>query len=101
MEFDRGTWRVLRGVGEERYRDMVDMQQETGKEGDAGVEDGVSGSRGGKWWLRPEQMQWWPKVEEWKGIIARKLEEQGAGEVIREGPPTETMGQTESLKVWL
>lgn len=73
VEFDRGTWRFLADVEEERAVALRDGDEE------------LSTGRGREWWGLPEQGRWWPKVVEWKGRVARKLEERGLGEVLREG----------------
>ncbi len=99
VEFDRGTYRVLRDVADERWHDL--MHQTVGV--NQTIED-LAGeklvSRGAKWWSRQEQAQWWPKVESWRNVVAKKLEEKGMGEVIREGPPGWQAAQS-SPEVWL
>ena len=85
VEFDRGTYRVLRDVADERGNDLSAKDPHV----NAAVENFGEGQlvlRGAMWWSRPEQVQWWPRVEKWKGVVAKKLEERGMGEVIREGP---------------
>ena len=81
VEFDRGTARFLADVAEERARDMY-----TTMESSETRTDEKDRNRSAEWWQKSEQVKWWPRVEEWRGIIARRLEERGVGEVIREGP---------------
>lgn len=71
VDFDLGTWSVLKQVEEDREHDM----------------NGI-GERGATWWGRAEQRMWWQKVGlEWKEVLTSKLEEKGlsTGEVMREG----------------
>lgn len=104
VEFDRGTYRVLQEVADERWGDLIhqDLQVYPISEN---VGEANLVSRGAKWWLRQEQVQWWPKVESWKNIVGKKLEERGLGQVLREGPTTRVpvLPETEqkSAEVWL
>ena len=118
VEMDRGTLRVLGDIGEERAKDLYDSmkghgiadQEAPGAGGEDIVSDESEARRGAKWWHRSEQREWWPRIEEWRGVIARRLEERGQGEVIREGPYGSLMRdevsrygeeRRETGKVWL
>ena len=87
VEFDRGTVRVLRDVADERWSDLMQHSSHVDPEFES-VGDGKVVSRGANWWERQEQVQWWPRIEKWRNIIAKRLEEKGMGEVFREGPST-------------
>lgn len=91
VDFDRGTLRMLRGVGEERERNLRT---------DADDNEEPLGRRGAEWWLKGEQVRWWGRVAERTGIIAKRLEEKGMGEVLREGPEG-TMDSSVGSQVWL
>lgn len=81
VEFDRGTLTLLREIGEEREEDL----QEGERSDEMGGEEVMLGRRGRTFWVQPEQIKWWTRVEEWMNVIARRLEERGMGEVVREG----------------
>lgn len=83
VEFDRGTGRVLKGMKEEREAELAG-QKVKGKAGGGGV------VRGKEWWLMDEQLRGWTMLEEWRGVVARNLEERGLGEVLREGGPSQS-----------
>ena len=91
VDFDRGTLRFLKGVGEERDRDL---------RGDVDGNEENLGRRGADWWMKGEQLRSWGQVAEWTGAIAKRLEEKGLGEVLREGPEGTMNAGTES-QVWL
>lgn len=77
VEFDQGTYRFLIDLADDRAADLAAMEQGGAARGDVRQPD---------WWLLPEQKRWWPTVEEWRGKVARSLEERGLGAVLREGP---------------
>ena len=104
VEFDRGTYRVLQEVADERWGDLVHQDSQAHPISE-NVGEANLVSRGAKWWLREEQVQWWPKVESWKNIVGKKLEERGLGQVLREGPTTRLPlipdTEEESAGIWL
>ncbi|ETN46608.1 uncharacterized protein HMPREF1541_00794 [Cyphellophora europaea CBS 101466] len=97
VEFDRGTYRFLTDLVDERGADLTVMQMQD----DGGAVSDAARVREPAWWLLPEQMRWWPKVEEWRATIARGLEERGMGEVLREGPGGVAEEDEVAPKVWL
>jgi hypothetical protein len=106
VDFDRGTLRLLRIIEEERWLDLLQSPDRPGEGGKEPTgDDGSTAARGAIWWMRSEQSLWWPKIEHWKGVIAKSLEEKGIGEVMREGPsmlPTyPSKGNQDAVKVWL
>ena len=98
VEFDRGTAKLLREISEERAADLHDSFSVQDDEQPQQRQQ----ARGKGWWLMPEQQAWWPKVEEWRAVIARRLEEKGLGEVLREGPDLSHGRDEEPMpQVWL
>ena len=118
VEMDQGTLRMLGDIGEERAKDLYNSMkghgiadQEAPEESGEDIVDEMEARRGGKWWHRSKQREWWPRIEEWRGVIARRLAEREQGEVIREGPYGSLMrdevsrgygdGRRDTGKVWL
>ncbi|KAK5260509.1 hypothetical protein LTR40_004028 [Exophiala xenobiotica] len=64
VELNEETFRVLRQIEDER---VADLQQH---ENHSGVQ---TGSRGGPWWLRHEQMFWFPRMLDWLGVVSKRL----------------------------
>ncbi|KAJ9497300.1 hypothetical protein H2202_007104 [Exophiala xenobiotica] len=64
VELNEETFRVLRQIEDER---VADLQQH---ENHSGVQ---TGSRGGSWWLRHEQMFWFPRMLDWLGVVSKRL----------------------------
>ncbi|RMZ82694.1 hypothetical protein DV738_g1450, partial [Chaetothyriales sp. CBS 135597] len=78
VEFDRGTAAFLADVAEERARDFYTARSDDGAGApapDFGVGSGER--RGAQWWRKQPQEKWWPRVEEWRLLISRRLDSNG------------------------
>jgi hypothetical protein len=105
IDADRGTYRFLADLADERARDLAVLQRDgsapTGSgAGEEGEELAAARPREPEWWMLPEQQKWWGKVEEHKRLLTLKLEEQGMGAVLREGP-SEQIQEEAAPQVWL
>ena len=70
VEMDEGTYAVLRGIEEERARDLEDEQKSVSKNAEK-RESCIKGSRGASFWKR--QQMWFPRVLNWVDVIAGRL----------------------------
>lgn len=91
VDFDGTTYALIRRIEDERWNEL-----HTGEV-----------SRGTEWWGRPEQMTKYAEVMEWKGLVARRLQEQGMGHLLAEREYSrELLGRseiddTDRSRVWL
>lgn len=104
VEFDRRTHKTLSYIARERWSDLMQHESQVNPSIES-LDDETVGSRGRQWWMQPEQMKLWARVEEWTRTIAKQLEERGMGEVIREGPwtsrGTDFGNEQNGPEVWL
>ncbi|RMZ83834.1 hypothetical protein DV737_g1407, partial [Chaetothyriales sp. CBS 132003] len=104
VEFDRGTATFLADVAEERARDLYTTRNDdraaptamtTTTTTDIAVGSGER--RGAQWWRNQQQEKWWPRIEEWRALIARRLESSGISssdeDGMKEHPYSSLMGQ--------
>jgi len=76
VNFDQQTYKMLSDIENERSAELRN---------DKGTKGSIWGRRGPEWWKRQEQVRWFPRIREWKTLLARRLEEQGFANVPREG----------------
>ncbi|RMZ91273.1 hypothetical protein DV736_g1503, partial [Chaetothyriales sp. CBS 134916] len=100
VEFDKGTAAFLADVAEEKARDLYTAGNDDRAALTAttmtnlGVGSGER--RGAQWWRRQQQEKWWPRIEEWRILIARRLESSGISsdeDGMRERPYSSLMSQ--------
>jgi hypothetical protein len=96
VEFDRNTARVLADIADERWTDLSRFENE---DQNSHKPELNLGSRGASWWMQPNQASLWPRIEEWRAIINRQLEEKGLAQVHREG--SSAVDADIVPKVWL
>jgi hypothetical protein len=96
VEFDRNTARVLADIADERWTDL----SRYGNEDENSHKPELNlGARCASWWMQPNQTTWWARIEKWRGIINRQLEEKGQAQIHREG--SSAIDIANIPKVWL
>jgi hypothetical protein len=96
VEFDRNTARVLADIADERWTDLSRYENE---DENSHKPELNLGARGASWWMQPNQTIWWARIEEWRVIINRQLEERGQAQIHREG--SSAIDTANVPKVWL